>query len=239
MKLRILFLIVISFYMTGALHAQMFSVDDRDEELSNPNAPYLRGGLKTLDIIYTGSPQDPDASALNTTGVAAFLAFEAGGLNLAASLGNRLTGIGGTTYFDFEISFINPFMLIRRDHFRAGIPVQIGSKLTAVRNNRMNDEFSQTNLSAGAGALAQFHYPKKLGVSFHLIPAYGFSTASGGFVGGNVFSLKGKARLIFFNLIFNRNVSFGYDYTFDSYDIEDQKFDYDFTGHTITIGISL
>jgi hypothetical protein len=66
----------------------------------------------------------------------------------------------------------------------------------------------------------------------------GFSTASGGFIGGNVFSLSGKARINFYNLIFGKNISLGYNYNYDSYNIDGEEFDYDLSGHTLTLGFS-
>lgn len=220
------------------IQAQMFSIDDDEKAGTNPFAPYIRAGIKTIDFSYQGSPTSPLADELNLSGLAAHLSFESGGLNVGASLANKITGVNDQNYFDLDVNFTNPFPLFLNQNFMAGIPLQLASKFTSVRNDQTNTEFAQTNLSAGAGAFFIVHFPELLGASVQFLPTYGFSSSSGGFIGGNVFSLKGKARLNFYDLILNKNLSLGYDYNYDSYDIDGEEHDYDFTGHTLTIGIS-
>lgn len=220
--------------------AQMFSVGNENERRANPFAPYIRVGVVPIDFTFTGNPAAlPTNSSLAFSGNVAHLAFENGGFNLGVSLGNDFTGLNDRKYFDLNLKFTNPFYIIRRPNFGAGIPLQLGTKITNVRSDNINDEFSQTNLSAGAGAIAQFIAKDKLGVTLQFIPSIGFSTASGGFIGGSVFSMKGKARINFYNLIFGRNISLGYNYIYDSYSIDGEEYDYDLTGHALTLGISL
>lgn len=237
--LKRLFLLLI-FLSPVITHAQMFSIDDDAERRSDPFAPYLRFGIQPIDFTFTGDPGalqgDP---SLAFTGSAAHLSFESGGLNLGVSLGNDVTGLSDRNYFDLSIKFVNPFYFVRKPNFGLGVPIQLGTKVTSVRSDEISDEFSQTNLHAGAGGIAQLFFPDKFGVTAQFIPSFGFSTASGGLIGGNVFSMRGKARVNFYNLIFGRNISLGYDYIFDSYDIDGDEYDYDFTGHLLTLGISL
>jgi hypothetical protein len=155
------------------------------------------------------------------------------------SIGNDFTGLDERKYFDLSLEFINPFYLIRRPNFGAGIPIQLGTKLTSVRSDAISEEFSQTNLNAEAGAILRLIVPEKFGITTQFIPSVGFSTASGGLIGGNVFSMRGKARIDFYNLIFSKNISIGYDYIYDSYNIDGQEYDYDLSGHALTLGISL
>ena len=219
--------------------AQMFSVGNESERRANPFAPYIRAGVIPIDFSFTGNPAALTNSSLAFSGSVAHLSFENGGFNLGVSLGNDFSGLDDRKYFDLSLNFTNPFYIIRRPNFGAGIPLQLGTKITNVRSDNVNDEFSQTNLSAGAGAIAQFIASDKLGVTLQFVPSIGFSTASGGFIGGNVFSLKGKARINFYNLIFGRNISLGYNYIYDSYNIDGEEYDYDLTGHVLTLGISL
>lgn len=218
----------------------MFSVNEEGSNRANPFAPYLRGGIQLVEFEFKGDPSVlPGGETLAFSGNVAHAEFEAGGFNLGVSLGNDFLGLKNQNYFDLNLNFSNPFYLIRKQNFGAGIPIQLGTTLTAVRNDNINSEFSQTNLYAGAGGIAQLYYPDKLGVTAQFIPSVGFSTASGGLIGGNVFSMKGKARINFFNLFFGRNLSLGYDYIYDSYDIDGEEYDYDLTAHLITLGISL
>lgn len=222
--------------------SQMFSVGGEMQGRADPFAPYLRLGLQPVDFEFTGDPSSIIGNnPLAFAGTAAHFSFESGGFNLGFSLANKLTGVDERNYFDLAIDFTNPFYLIRRPQLGIGVPVKLSSKLTAVRNNNdaVSTEFSQTNLSAGAGAVAIAFIPNKFGFSAQFIPSLGFSSASGGLIGGNVFSLKGTARVNIYNLLFGKNLSLGYDYMYDSYNIDGEEHDYDFTGHSITIGISL
>jgi len=220
-------------------NAQMFSVGNEAERRANPLAPFLRVGVLPIDFTFTGDPAALSGSSLAFRGTTAHLAFEQGGFNLGVSIGNDFTGLDDRKYFDLSLEFINPFYLIRRPNFGAGIPIQLGTKLTSVRSDAISEEFSQTNLNAGAGAILRLIVPEKFGITTQFIPSVGFSTASGGLIGGNVFSMRGKARIDFYNLIFSKNISIGYDYIYDSYNIDGQEYDYDLSGHALTLGISL
>jgi hypothetical protein len=221
-------------------YAQMFSVGNKVERRINPFTPYLRAGVQIIDFKYTGNPTAlANSQPLSFTGLGATAQFETAGFTLGATYGNDFTGLSDRNYFSLGLSFSNAFYIVRKPHFGIGIPIHLGTNLTNVRSDTYNDQFSQTNLSAGAGAITRVIYPKHFDFSAQFIPKFGFSTASGGFIGGNVFSLLGKARFNFYNLIFSKNISLGYNFMYNSYNIDGEEYDYDFNGHTITIGISL
>lgn len=220
--------------------AQMFSVNEGSDQRSSQFSPYLRAGVQMIDFQYKGDPAElGGTSSLAFTGAAAQIAYESGGLNFILAMGNNLTQLENRRYFNLNLNFTNPFYFLENENFSAGVPVKLETKLTSVRSDIISEEFSQTNLSAGAGLIMRAGAPEKFGISAQLIPSIGFSTASGGFIGGNVFSLAGKARINFYELIFGKNISLGYDYIFDSYNIDGEEYDYDFAGHSLTIGISL
>jgi hypothetical protein len=234
------FILSLLLFAPALSSAQMFSVGEESERAANPFPPYVRAGVIPIDFSYQGNPSViTNGTSLAFTGLASHLAYESRGLNIGISHGGDWTGLDNRNYFHLDLSFINPFYLIRRPNFGAGVPIQLGTKITNVRSDAIGDEFSQTNLYAGAGVIAQLIFPEKIGFTAQLIPSYGFSTASGGLIGGNVFSLKGKARINFYNLIFGRNVSLGYDYIYDTYNIDGEEYDYDYSGHALTLGISL
>lgn len=236
MNKAIQFFLLVIFMIPQAAQAQMFSVEEKSNP-ANPFAPYLRAGVKSVDFNYTGNSLITERP-FEFTGLAYTVAFESSGFTLRAALGDDFSGLDNIHYFDLGISFFTPFYIVRRPSFYFGVPIKLSSIVTTVRNDNFSDEFSQTNLSAGAGAIAQLHIPGVFGMNLHLIPNYGFSTAGGGFIGGSVFSLDGKARINFYNVLFGKNLSLGYNYEYMSYDIDDNIYDYDFNAHTITIGIS-
>ncbi|MDR9417637.1 hypothetical protein [Gracilimonas sp.] len=233
----VLLLILLSIPTTG--FSQMFSVGGNGPTNSSPIAPYIRLGVTFVDFQYQGNPNALiQRVPLSFSGEVAHFAYEANGLTIGASFGNKLTGLNDRSYTGLYLNFENPFYFIRKRNFAAGIPIKLATKLTNVSSQNVRDGFSQTNVGVGAGVIVRAQAPENFGFSAQLTPGIGFSTSSGGFFGGNVISMTGKTRLNIYNVIFGKNLSLGYDYNFDSYDIDGEEFDYDFSGHTFTLGIS-
>ncbi|HET8866263.1 MAG TPA: hypothetical protein VFM80_11245 [Gracilimonas sp.] len=234
------FFLMLLLTLPSISYAQMFSVGDSNNRTLNSSSTYVRGGISLIDFQYKGDPAALDQTgSLSFSGTAAYLAYESNGLNLGLSLGNNFSNLENRSYFSLNLNFVNPFYFIGNQNFSAGIPLKIGSKVTSVRSDRVSQEFSQNKLSVGAGLITRINVPEKFRITTQFIPSIGFSTSSGGFIGGNVFSMAGKARVNFYNLIFGRNISLGYDYNFDTYNIDGEEYDYDYSGHTLTLGISL
>lgn len=239
-KLTFFVLLAISFLPLSS-HAQMFSVGtDSRANFGNIYSPYVRAGVQFVDFNYEGSNviNDPLFTPLTFSGKAVYLAYESYGFNLNLGLGNSLTGLSDANYFSLNLNFKNPFYIINNQNFKAGIPIKLDSKLISVRNDDINEEFSQTSLSAGAGLTAIVINRSKFNISGEFLTSYGFSSASGGFLGGSVFGLNGNVRINFYDLLFGKNLSLGYDYIYDSYDIDEERLDYDLSGHTLTLGVS-
>src|SRR5690554_78117 len=130
--IAILFLLIIGFSATS--NAQMFSVTE-DSRQTDPFAPYIRVGVKSLDFIYKGNPQllDNNTPPFEFSGMALTAEFETSGFGMALSLGNDISGLKSKNYFDLGISFMNPFYLIRQQNFLLGIPIKLSSVVTTIR----------------------------------------------------------------------------------------------------------
>lgn len=242
MKKNILYTFFIILFLITPLasSAQMFTVGDEQSRSTNPFSPYVRAGVYLVDFSYQGDPTViSENDRLTFSGPVAHVGYESNGLNFGLGFGSDFSGLEDRRYFNLSLDFTNPFYLIRRENFGAGIPIQLRTKVTSVRSDRVQDEFSQTDLSAGAGVIFRLNVPEKFGITTQFIPSIGFSTASGGFLGGNIFSMAGKARINFYNLLFGKNISLGYDYIYDSYNIDGDQYDYDVNGHLMTLGVSL
>lgn len=223
-----------------ASNAQMFSVGDEESRSTNPFSSYARGGIYLVDFSYEGDPAAvSENNRLTFNGTVAHLGYESNGLNFGLGFGNSFSGLENRSYFHLSLDFTNPFYLIRKESFAAGIPIKLRTKAISVRSDQVQDEFRQTDISTGAGLIVRINVPEKFGITTQFIPSIGFSTSSGGFLGGNIFSLAGKTHINFYNLIFGKNISLGYDYIYDSYNLDGEQFDYDVNGHLITLGVSL
>lgn len=241
MKKRYLpLLLLLGIICSFPAQAQMFSVGDNGPTRFNPYSPYIRAGFSSIDFTFEGNEENLLRNRrYDFAGEGLFLALESNGLNLDITMANKLTGQDDQSFFQMGLQFNNPFMLIRKKAFSFGIPLQIATQLTNVRQDNTNDEFAQTDLSAGLGALLQLRAGEVFGITTQAIPSYGFSSSSGGFFGGSVTGLNGKLRLNFYKLLFGRNISLGFDYKSNSYDIDGEELDYDLEKLSFTLGVSL
>lgn len=243
-------LLFILLFSSVSVNAQMFSVGGSEESYYNPFAPYIRAGVSNIDFTYSGDQNIPQENRFDMLANGLFIGFESMGINANLTLANKITGQDDNSFFQVDIMFSNPFPLIRKPTFTLALPLQLSTQYTSVQSDMNSEEFAQTALNAGLGGLIQFRNDDKFSLTTQFVPSYGFSSSSGGFFGGTVLSLDGKARLNFYNLVFGRNISIGFDYKFNSYDIEEdstnrigqatiQSYDYDLTKLTFTLGVSL
>ena len=235
----VFFLLMLGFLITPPVLAQMFSVEEPSQRLTPPSA-YFRIGLAPADFTYTGPfyiNQQPEELEFNSNLL--YFALETPGLSANLSLGNTLVGMDTQRFFALDLSFLNRFMIVRRPGVFAGIPIQIKTALTSASTDAHDENFYQTSFGVGGGAYLNFRIMEKIFFSNQFIPGYGFSSSSGGFIGGSIFYMSGQSRINILGLLGQRSVSFGYDYNFRSFDIDEDLFDYDLTTHVLTIGISL
>lgn len=241
----IVFLIGVDF-----ANAQMFSVPDRQERLSRPTT-IIRLGTTLTAFDYTGS-LDPTTgpSLLERDNAMLAFSFETLGLSAYAILGNSITGIDDGSFFDLNLKFTNGIPVVRRLKFQAGIPIQLSTGITAsnsdftgATNQNINtfseNRFNQTHFGGGTGAFVNFNPSRKIQFQNTATVGYAFSNSNGGFFGGTMVFTTVSSRFNILNLIGSRTLSIGYDFIFRSYDIDSESYDYDLSGHQLTIGLSL
>ena len=232
------FVVALSFLSTHTF-AQMFSVG----ETRGPapiSSSYFRIGITPLQFEFMGGQDiDPDTPLLELENTGIYIGFESPGVELGLTMANKLTGMDDQNLFDLSFILSNRFYLISSRSLRAGIPIQLHSSITNVNNNRVEENFSQTNFAVGGGGFLTFRFAEKVLFSNEVTPGYGFSNSSGGFFGGSMFYIKTKSRLTFLGVLRGRSVSMGYDFNFKSFDIDDDFYDFDLTSHSITLAISL
>ncbi|RNC83067.1 MAG: hypothetical protein ED557_10130 [Balneola sp.] len=220
------------------LHAQMFSVGEVNRTTPIPNS-YLRIGLAPTEFEFMGDrTANPNSVGLESSSTAFVLHLDTPSLNLNLLLANSITGLDDKSLLDLSLSLSNQFTLIRRPRISAGIPLQLSSVLTNANNDQDQENFNQGSFAIGAGAFTSLRFARRAGFVAEFIPSYGFSNSSGGFFGGSVFMMNGKAKFDIHNVIRGRSLSFGYDFMYRSFDVDDDFLDFDLTSHQITLGIS-
>ncbi|MBO6795028.1 MAG: hypothetical protein JJ895_14045 [Balneolaceae bacterium] len=239
MHLKIITLLLIGIlFQTDFVQAQMFSVSDKRETITQPRS-ILRIGTSLTNFTYVGNSSEGGPEQLNVEKPILALGFESMGLSANVLLGNRLSGIKDASFFDLNIKFTNGVALVRQQKLQFGIPVQLNTGLTTSNNDFYEDRFNQSFFSGGTGLFLNANPSRTLQTSVTGIVGYGFSNSNGGFFGGNLFYYSASTRINWLNALGDRTLSFGYDYIFRGYDIDVNLYDYDLSGHQFTLGISL
>lgn len=217
--------------------SQMFSVTNQPERVSSSTTS-IRLGTAITSFMYQGiAAENPNDSQLELDNTILVFGLESSGLQVSALIGNRLAGIKEGSFFDLNLRFTNSIPLNRGRKFQLGIPIQLATGITTSNSEFGADRFSQTIFAAGSGASIRYNITQKTRFLTNGIAGYGFSNSNGGFFGGSLFYMNGMARLHFLNVIGSNGISVGYDYSYKSFDIDVETYDYDLSAHLLTIGL--
>ena len=231
--------VIILLLKYNLIYAQMFSVEDRPQRRVS-SSTFLRAGVGIIDFTYFGDPKEnADSESLNISNTLPTLIFESRGISGSATVGNTLFGLKQQFFYDLNLMFSNGFPIFQNSLLQTGIPIELRTGITTSENDNVNDRFSQTNLSVGIGGFLNSSIFRKVKFQTQTVIGYGFSSSNGGFFGGSLWYIHGKARVNSLNFIQRRTLSFGYDYNFKSFDIDDDRYDFELKAHQITLGISL
>ncbi|MEO1021289.1 MAG: hypothetical protein AAFW89_01985 [Bacteroidota bacterium] len=238
---RTSFTVVLLLLLSSVGAAQMFSADVERRRTNIPREkPLFRFGVSPVNFDFTGNPANVPANRrFDLERTAVNLAFESPGLTISALFSNRITGNDDDNIFQLQLALGNGFRLNRNRTVQLSIPFGLKSDFTTAGGGNLEDTFNLTSIGLFSGASVAVRLRDAVVFRNEFVPSYGFSNAAGGFFGGSFFGINGKSRLTFLSLIGDRNISIGYDFVSNSFDIEDDEFDYDLTAHVFTIGISL
>ncbi len=238
-KTSLLLFFVGLLFISDYSFAQMFSVGESNWR-PQASSSYIRAGIGPAMFVYTGDPRfNPNASAPEFDNLALKVTLESPNIVLAFTLANNLTGLKANSLFDVEFTLSNKFTFVRGNSVQLGVPFQLYTSLISVVNERQFENFNQYNFAVGTGAFLNLRISDRITFGNEFNPGYGFSSSSSGFFGGGMLYMRGTSRLNFINLLWGRSLSIGYDFNYRSFDIEDEIYDFDFTSHLITLGISL
>jgi len=215
---------------------QMFSVDS-NEQRERPlfSTTVLSIGLEAADFSYSGSSPN-SVTRLDFNDPIFRVRFETPGLEFNIGVGGAITGMDSRNYVNIGGQLSNNLILYRKENLFIVLPLQLTTDVKRVLDNQTDFEFQISSFSFGTGIGLYSRLSSTFSTSANLNPNYGFSYARGSFFGGQVFHVNGKWRL-FINKILPANpIVLGYDFIYKRYMVEGDLYDYDFTGHTITLG---
>ena len=241
-----LFILIAGFIFaaTSPLQAQMFSVGDSAPEFSRPtNEIYI--GLQPIDMNFEGGSVQPAAAAdvFAFSGNIIRLGYEGRSVDLSLGTGGEITGINDNSYFDIGGNIDFGLPLYRSESVSLYIPFRIASRYTNVTSNQALgiqglNRFQFGSLTLGAGGRVEIRPSENIRIHLGALPGYGFAFASGGFFGGSLSRVDGFGRLYLDQLFGDFGLSVGYVYDLRNYDIDEDVFDYEISGHSIELGIT-
>lgn len=233
---------VFLFLFFGEARAQMFSVQEEGPQRSlmipTTNA-YL--GLEPVQFEYKGPQGVVNGGIFEFEGPLVRAKFETIGFEAFVGVGGRLTGLDDEAYFDAGVRAGRGWPIIRKRRFILQIPLQLKSSLTTVTSDQFlgaGTQFQQGTLTFGGGGEFEIRFSDRIRFSAAAIPNYGFSFATGGVFGGQIFELETKSRFYADRLFGDVGLSAGWDYGFKRFDVEENEFDYNLRAHSFLIGIT-
>lgn len=239
----LLSLFIFTIMLASTARAQMFSVEEEETVQRSPRSPTtaVYVGWEPAEFTFEGN-----AESGMLAGVYAFdgpllrFRLETLGVEAYMGVGGELTGIDDIGYFDAGIKAGQGLPLFRSPGFLIMVPLQIKSSINTVSNNQAgtDTQFRQGTLEFGGGAHFSARFGKGIRFAVEAIPNYGFSFASGGIFGGQIFEMEGKSRFYVDRLFGDIGLTAGVDYSFKRFDIDDNEFDYNFESFSIVLGIN-
>lgn len=233
-------LFIIIFCLPNLSLGQMFSIQETQQRLERPLGTSTLVGFSwdIADFTYTGDLTGGFDRLDFSDNIFRFR-LNSPGLNISLGLAGSLTGMDDNSYLNVSGRIFNNLNLTRSSTFVFSVPFQLTTDLKRVRANSFDTEFQQSSLIFGTGISSDIKLSDRFNFKIHATPNYGFSFAQGSFFGGNLFRFDTRA-VIFINNVFGRRaLAIAYDFDYRKYDIDGDIYDYDFTSHSVTIGIGL
>ncbi|MEX1063249.1 MAG: hypothetical protein WEC12_06570 [Balneolaceae bacterium] len=217
----------------------MFSVEDEpNREPALFSYSSLSFGWELGDFTFQGDPDQTAPDRFDFNDGILKVQFENPGIDMYFGIAGRLTGSENQNYLNIGATISNDFILNRSGRFWFILPLQLNTDLKRSQTEASSNQFQQSAFQLGAGLGLKTQISEQLNAVVRLVPNYGFSNSQGSFVGGTVFSLKGMTRVYLENIFANRAIVLGYDYRYRSYNIDGELFDYDYRGHSLTLGFT-
>lgn len=233
-------LFIIIFCLPTLSLGQMFSIQETQERLERPLGTSTLVGLSwdIADFNYSGDLTGGFDRLDFSDNIIRFR-LNSPGLDISLGLAGSFTGMDDNSYLNVSGRIFNNLNLTRSPTFVFSVPIQLTTDIKRVRASSFDTEFQQSSLIFGTGISSDIKLSDRFNFKMHATPNYGFSFAQGSFFGGNLFRFDTRAVLFINNIFGRRALAIAYDFDYRKYDIDGDIYDYDFTSHSITIGIGL
>ena len=226
------------FFMPFNGYAQMFSIGDAEQRSARPlgSATIFGASWEVADFSYKAEGAE-DFQRLDYSGNLLRLFLNSPGLDISLAFGGSFTGMDDHSAVNINARLYNNLYLKRDPNFHFAIPIQLTTDLMQVSRNETSAEFQQSSLVFGTGFFSAFRMGERFSLHLNATPNYGFSFSQGSLFGGGLFRFDAGTFVMINDLFGSRALSIGYNFDFRSYRIEGNLNDYDFTSHSVTLGI--
>lgn len=234
-------------FFTSQLEAQMFSVDSnsKNEDTTTGLIEYstLYLSVYNAEFSFQGLNQ-PGFIPLGFEGSIFAAGFENEYTLVELALGSNLTALSNNSEY-FGIHFKNMRPLFRFGSRKTNIQLPIGvafdyTRASDTRSTISANNLNQSGLMGGTG-LKFTTQTNKMYVSLAGEYFYGFSFADGSAFRGNTTRVNVPLRLMFRDLIADKELVLGATYLFKRIDVTNdprERFDYDLGGVQVMIGLN-
>lgn len=221
-------------------HGQMFSVGDRERERGIPTNS-LSLSLIAADFSFKGDPSAINAGIFEFSGVVPRIRYEAPGLELFLSRGGSFTGLDDIDYFDMGFKIQRLIPLTGSEKVRLALPLLLKTSFTTVSTDQPLGavQFEQATIDAGTGLRLAVTFSEQFRFRSEATPFFGITFDTRRTSGtGSIFEFESQNRFYFDGLFGSLGLSVGYDLEFRSYNVEEERFDYNLLGHNFLLGIT-
>ncbi len=237
-KLSLFFFPIIVLLIPLHSHAQMFSIGDPEQRTVRPlgSSSIVGAAWEFADFSYQAEGAQ-EFQRLDYTSNLIRLFFNSPGLDISLAFGGSFTGMDEHSAININARLYNNFFISRNPNFQFAIPIQLTTDLMQVRRNETSAEFQQSSLVFGTGVYTAFRMGDRFSLTLKTTPNYGFSFSQGSLFGGGLFRFDAGTFLMINELFGSNSLTIGYNFDYRAYRIEGNLNDYDFTSHSITLGI--
>lgn len=219
--------------------AQMFTVEPEEEVRQIPGTGVFIG-IEPYDFQYHGDELAPEEQMnFNEPVYRARIEsdfFEAyGGMAWNLAEGDTLT------YLNAGATIRGDYRLMIREDFRMIAPLILNTDYTQVSNERGRikaRDFRQSSISVGMGLQMEASLIGPIRVKSSFVPQIGFSVTSFGATGGQRIMMESQNRMYIDHIFGDYGLSLGYDFRHARFDLEEERFQYNSTANSVTIGLT-
>lgn len=235
------FFLLVLFLLPAQGMAQMFSVRQAGPDLNSIPLNTLTIGLEPASMDYEGGPNELNAGIYEFEGSLVRIRYDNPFVDLFIGFGGDITGVDEVSYFDAGLRLRRGIRLVRNRQVSVLVPLQLKSAITSVGNEQQiggTPQFEQGAITLGGGAELRVRAGNGFRFRLNAVPNYGFSFATGGTFGGSMFDLELGAKIYLDRVFGNFGLVAGWDYNLRKFDVDEDQFDYDFQGNTISVGVT-